>query len=72
MNTETGEIRDLAEGEKPRDNEAYINRAEKRFLEMVKAEERPELLANLRSKNNSVKRRATKKLAKASRQRNRK
>lgn len=71
MNIETGEIRDLLENENPKKGEVYISQLEKKYLEMVMPDERPELLHNLRSKNNTAKRRARKKIADASRRRNR-
>lgn len=71
MNTETGEIRDLDSGPK-REGEILISEVERKYLEMFKEEARPELLREMRSKNNNAKRRARNKIAKASRQRNRK
>jgi hypothetical protein len=70
MNIETGEIRDLSTGP-GKQGEILISDIERQYLEKFKPEERPELLKELRSKNNNAKRRARKKIAKASRQRNR-
>lgn len=70
MNVETGEIRDLSTGpQKP--GEVLITDVERKYLEMFKDEQRPEVLREMRAKNHSAKRRAAKKIAKASRQRNR-
>lgn len=78
MNTDTGELytfdtkQSLIEAQEKADQRIIeISRKEYESLGLFPAEQRPQIQKDLVSKNHSAKRRAMKKIAKASKQRNR-
>lgn len=71
MNTETGFISHIPE-EIPEEKRTGLTQEEYEALMKFHEHERPKLLHNMRSKNHSAKKRARKKIASASRRRNRK
>lgn len=80
MNIDTGEIAKLTPEEsnlsieelKEQLRKTKLNAEELAFLKDLEHQHRPEALREFRSKNHNAKRRAKRKMAKASKQRNRK
>jgi hypothetical protein len=65
-------FRPLVGNEKPQSNEIEVTEAHKSYIESLEDKERIQLWQNLTSKNKSAKKRALRKIAHASRMRNKK
>jgi Ni,Fe-hydrogenase I small subunit len=72
MNTNDGNIRSLGVGEKPMPNEVLLSQIEADYLKMLKASERPQAFKDLRSHNNSKRRKSVRRMQKLSQRKNRK
>lgn len=64
MNTDTGRIRELQDGERAMPNEVLLSQIEADYLKVKEAHERPATYKALHSHNNSKKRRERAKLEK--------